>query len=140
METMSPPLLVQAPPLESRRLRVGPVLRDVAIIWALTTFGGFVIGIAAGSGPRNHAALMAAIGISNILMGTISFTISGCLAPPGRWRHLAMVALGSWLTSFANVLLFGVGVGQWITGAFFIALMMTLGGVISYIFKRDHAL
>ena len=80
---------------------------------------------------------MLALMASNFLLGTVAFTISGCLAPPGRWRHLGFVALGAWLTSLVNVVFFGVSVLQWMGGAIFMSIIMGLGGAISYAFKRD---
>jgi hypothetical protein len=80
---------------------------------------------------------MLALMVSNVLLGTVAFTIAGCLAPPRRWRHLCFVALVAWLTSLINVACFGVSIAQWIGGAIFIAIIMAIGGGISYVFKRD---
>lgn len=78
--------------------------------------------------------------ISNLLLGTVAFTIAGCLAPSPRWRHLGFVALGSWLTSVINVLFFHVTIPQWIGSAFFIGIIMSIGGGISCLLKRDTKL
>ena len=75
--------------------------------------------------------------ISNLLLGTVAFTIVGCLAPAPRWRHLRYVALGSWLTSVINVLFFHVAIPHWIASAFFIAIIMSIGGGISHLLKPD---
>ena len=48
-----------------------------------------------------------------------------------RWAH--------WLTGIINVLFFHVTIPQWIGSAFFIAIIMSVGGGISYLFKRDTA-
>jgi hypothetical protein len=137
MDTTTPPPIVPAPLATERRVRIGPIIRDVFIVWILTALGGFVAGVATG-GPQGDAQrFMLAVMVSNILLGTVAFTIAGCLAPPARWRHLALVALGSWLTSVVNVLFFGVSIAQWIGGAIFTALIMGVGGGISYIFKRN---
>ena len=94
--------------------------------------------IVATSGPERDAQrFVFAVAVSNILLGTVAFTVAGSLAPPGRWRHLGFVALGAWLTSLINVVFFGVTIPQWIGGAIFMAIIMGVGGAISYAFKRD---
>jgi hypothetical protein len=109
----------------------------VAIIFILTAMGGFVAGVATGGPSRDAHRSMLAIVASNLLLGTLGFTISGCLAPPGRWRHLLLVAAGAWLASLINVAFFVLSLPQWIGGAIFIAIMMGFGGALSYVFKRD---
>jgi hypothetical protein len=99
--------------------------------------GGLVAGVALGGSQTDPQRFMLAVTISNVLLGTVAFTIAGCLAPPGRWRHLGFVALGAWLTSLLNVVLFGVTIPQWIGGAIFMAIIMAVGGGISYVFKKD---
>ena len=137
MDTTTPPPIVQPPPPPEQRVRFGPIVRDVIIVWVLTAMGGFVAGVATGGPQRDAQRFMAAVMVSNLLLGTVAFTIAGCLAPPGRWRHLAFVALGSWLTSLINVVFFGVTIAQWIGGVVFMAVIMGVGGGISYVFKRD---
>jgi hypothetical protein len=137
MNTTTPPPIVQTPPPTEQRVRVGPIIRDVAIVWVLTAMGGFVAGIATGGLQRDAQRFMLAVAVSNLLLGTVAFTIAGCFAPPRRWRHLAIVAVGAWLTSLINVMFFGVGIAQWIGGAIFMAIIMGIGGAISYVFKRD---
>jgi len=137
MDTTTPPPIVQPPPPNERGVRVGPIIRDVVIVWVLTAMGGFVAGLATGGPPRDAQRFMLAVMVSNFLLGTVAFTIAGCLAPPGRWRHLSFVALGAWVTSLINVVFFGVSIPQWIGGAIFIAIIMSIGGAISYVFKRD---
>jgi hypothetical protein len=137
MDNTPPPPIVQPPPPTEQRARIGPIIRDVIIVWVLTAMGGFVVGVATG-GPHGDAQrYIAAVAVSNILLGTVAFTIAGCLAVGGRWRHLAFVAFWSWITSLFNVVFFGVSIGQWIGGAFFLAIVMGLGGAVSYAFKRD---
>ena len=116
-------------------VRLGPVLRDVAIIWMLTMIGGFIIGVSGAGGTSPRA--VAAIALSNVLLGTIGFVISGCLAPARRWNHLAAVALGVWITGLVNVAIMGITLMQWAASAVLIALMMGLGGALSYLFRRE---
>jgi hypothetical protein len=137
MDTITPPPLVQAPPPTAQGLRIGPIIRDVVIVWVLTAMGGFVAGVATGGPQQDAQRFLLAVTLSNLLLGTVGFTIAGCLAPPGRWRHLAFVALGAWLTSLVNVLFFGVTIPQWISAAIFTAIIMGIGGGISYVFKRN---
>ena len=137
MDTTTPPPIVQPPPPSEQRVCIGPIIRDVIIVWVLTAMGGFVAGVATGGPQQDAQRLMIAAAVSNLLLGTVAFTIVGCLAPPGRWRHLAFVALGAWFTSLINVVFFGVSVPQWIGGAIFMAIIMGIGGGISYVFKKD---
>jgi hypothetical protein len=132
MDTATPPPVVQPPPPLERQVRVALILRDIVIIVALTFIGGFVIGLAAD--PTSTRGMLA-IAASNLLLGTVGFVISGCLAVGSRRRHLAFVGLGVWIAGLMNVLLFGFGFIQWFLGFFAVALMMGVGGAISYLFK-----
>jgi hypothetical protein len=138
METTPPPPIVQSPPSTDRGLRIGPIIRDVVVVWVLTGMGGFVAGVATGGQARDAQRYMLALAVPNVLLGTVAFTISGLLAPGNRWRHLAFVAVGAWLTSLFNVAFFGVSMPQWIGGAIFMAVVMGIGGGISYVLKRDN--
>jgi hypothetical protein len=121
-------------------VHIGAVLRDVVIIWVLTFIGGFIVGfaasIASGGQPLDQQKLILAAAISNLLLGTVGFTISGCLAPSDRWQHLIIVGIGTWLTGLLNVFLQTITLTQWLASAFFVALIMSVGGLVSYIFKR----
>lgn len=135
--TTTPPLIAQPQLSTDQPVRVSPIIRDVVIVWLLTAMGGFVVGVVAGGPPRDAQRYMLGLAVSNLLLGTVAFTIAGCLAPPRRWRHLGFVAFGAWFTSLINVVFFGVSIPQWIGGAIFMAIFMGLGGAISYLFKRD---
>jgi len=134
MDTITPPPISQPPPPTEQGVRIGPILRDIVIIVALTFIGGFVIGLAAA--PTSSRGMLA-IAASNLLLGTVGFVISGCLAVGSRWHHLAYVGLGVWVAGLLNVLLFGFGIVQWFFSVIAVVLMMGLGGAISYAFKRD---
>jgi len=103
----------------------------------MTFLGGCLVGIWRGATKADPAGAFVAIAISNLLAGTIAFTISGVLAPPPRWRHLFIVGVGSWVLSLVNVFAFGVPVEQWLSGAIGMAMMMGAGGGLSYLFKKD---
>ena len=126
--------IVQPPPPSEQPIRFGPIIRDVAIVWVLTAIGGFLVGLAGGATGQNPQAILV---VSNLLLGTVAFTIAGCLAPPPRWRHLGFVALGSWLTSLINVVFFKVTIAQWFASIIFLGIIMSIGGGISYLFKKD---
>ena len=81
MDTTTPPPIVQPPPPAEQRVCVGPILRDIVIIVALTFIGGFVIGLAVA--PTSSRGMLA-IAASNLLLGTVGFVISGCLAVRNR--------------------------------------------------------
>jgi hypothetical protein len=119
-------------------LSVGGIIRDVLIVFALTAVGGFVIGLV--EGIRHSGAsvdeMVLEIAASNLLLGTIGFTISGCLARGSRWQHLGLVALGVWLLSLINVGMGFTSIVQWFFAAIFVAIMMGAGGALSYLFKR----
>ena len=135
MNTTPPPTIEPQPPT-GQQVRVGPIIRDIVIVWLLTLIGGFISGFATGGPERNPQQFILAAAASNFLLGTVAFTIVGCLAPPERWRHLGFVAIGAWFTSLINVLFFGVTVPLWIFGAIVMAIIMGLGGAISYVFKK----
>ncbi|HKP38046.1 MAG TPA: hypothetical protein VJT71_14410 [Pyrinomonadaceae bacterium] len=127
--------VVQPPSPAEQPVRIGPIIRDVVIVWVLTAIGGFVIGFSGGAHSDPQRSQVALI-ISNFFLGTVAFTISGCLAPPPRWRHLGSVAIGAWLTSLINVLFFHVNIAHWVGSAIFIAIIMGIGGGTSYLFKK----
>jgi FtsH-binding integral membrane protein len=123
-------------PKVEERLRIGPIVRDVIIIWILTSMGGFVIGFALAGVLGAKEREVGAYAVSNLLFGTLGFTIAGFLAPSRKWRHLGIVAIGVWFTSLINVMFLGVSVPQWIGGAIFLAIFMGLGGAISNVLRR----
>ena len=116
-------------------MRIGPIIRDVVIVWVLTAIGGFIAAIAGGP-QQDPQRFVVAVAASNILLGTVAFIIVGCLAPPKRWRHLGFVAIGVWFSSIIYVLFLGVTILQWVFGAIFMIVIMGIGGAISYVFKK----
>src|SRR5436190_18303842 len=84
MDTTTPPPIVQSPPPTEQPVRIGPIIRDVVIVWTLTAMGGFVAGVATGGPQRDPQRFMLAVAFSNFLLGSVAFTVVGCLAPPDR--------------------------------------------------------
>jgi hypothetical protein len=110
------------------------VIRDVAIIVILTGIAGAAMqGILGTTAP---AGAVRAIALSNLIFGTIGFVISGALARRNRWAHLAWVGLGVWLAGLINVFLSGVPIAQWLVSIFVVAVMMGVGGGLSYLFRN----
>ena len=110
---------------------------DIAIIFALTFFGGCFVGaVGAASDPSK---VPVALAISNLVLTTAGFTLSGFRAPRGkRWPHLALVAVGVWIASLLNVFVFGVGAVQWLLSGPFIAICMGAGGGIATLFTLGN--
>lgn len=109
------------------------VARDVAIVLFLTFIGGVIIGIAGGG----RSLSMAALAISNLLLGSIGFCIAGCLTRTDRWKHLLVVALIVWLFGLVNVAFFNVNFVQWVFSAIAVLLMMAVGGGLSFLFVTE---
>lgn len=129
-----PPPLAPAQPTQPD---IGPIARDIAIVSFLTAVGGFAVGLAAGQTDRSSAGFVLGLGASNLLLGTVGFVIAGCLARGNRWRHLSYVAVGVWLVGVLNIMIGFSSFGQWLFSAFFVALVMGVGGGLSFAFKRQ---
>jgi hypothetical protein len=119
----------QAPP---QGVRLGPIVRDVLIVMALSFIGGWAVDM---TGYGNFLAIAAA----GDLLGIVGFIIAGYLAVGNRWRHLFHVAIGFWLGSIVNVLFGPFGIFQWLLSILTVALMMGVGGSLSFLFKGDGA-
>lgn len=113
------------------------ILRDVLIVWGFTFVGGFVIGFVAGIGRFTPSEFIIAMALNNLLFGAAAFALIGCIAPPGRWRHLFHVALFAWLSTAINIVLFGATVDQWLLSSIAVLIMMGVGGAISFVFKKE---
>ena len=108
--------------------------RDVGIVFVLTFLGGLVVGFT--SSLTGVEVNILAIALSNIVFGTVGFTISGCIVKTNRFRHLYQVALGVWLLSFINVAFGMVDIQRWLVSILSVLLMMGMGGGLSYLFVR----
>jgi len=116
------------------KLSIPAVIRDVGVLLLLTGIGGFIVGVARPGADIED--LTAAIAVSNILLSTIGFTISGSRTSGKRWKHLFIVAVGLWLSSLIN-LLFGISILLWIAAIPMILVVMGVGGATSYIFNHS---
>ena len=110
------------------------VIRDIIIIWILTGIGGFIIGIA----TAGSELPMAAIALSNLLLGIIGFCISGCLIADNRWKHLIIVAVFVWLTSIVNIFIGATTYSNWRLSILFILIMMAIGCGLSFLFVKPR--
>jgi nitrate reductase NapE component len=81
---------------------------------------------------------MGALAVANILLGTVGFVISGCLAKTRRFQHLWVVVLFVWLTSLVNAFFGAFGFTQWLLSILLIIPMMLAGGGISFLFVRGQ--
>ena len=116
-------------------MRLLLVLRDVGIIFGLTLLGGIVIGIASAGSPHGPMYIPA-IAISNLLFSIVGFFVVGCLTVVQRWRHLAVVGIGVWLSGLINVAFMGGTLMQWFLGCFFVAITLAIGGGLAALVKR----
>lgn len=80
---------------------------------------------------------MAALAISNLLLGSIGFCLAGCLTRTDRWKHLLVVALIVWLFGLVNVAFFHVNFVQWVFSAIAVLVMMGVGGGLSFLFVKE---
>ena len=75
-------------------------------------------------------------GVSNLVLGSAAFAISGCLVKVNRFRYLFVVAEVAWLGTLLYVV-FGVATTErWMFTLLAILAMMGIGGGISYLFVR----
>lgn len=115
------------------------VIRDVIIVWIFTFIGGWFIGLTAGQGGfAGLESLMSIIALSNLILGTIAFCISGCMMQEDRWKHLAIVATFAWLTSIANVIAGWVTLGQWMLSIVWMFVMAGAGGGLSFLINKPN--
>ncbi|WP_076789663.1 DUF4339 domain-containing protein [Chlorobium sp. KB01] len=131
----SPPPSGQSTP--DSPVHFGYVIRDVIIVAVLTAIGGFAVGLASGRADMSSPGFVLGLAASNTLLGSVGFIIVGCLAKGNRWRHLLHVAVGVWLVGLLNVMIGMISFGEWFFSVFFVALIMGVGGGLSFAFKRQ---
>ena len=106
------------------------VIRDLIIIWVVMFPGLFLIALY----EAQLSQAWFAKPILYILVGSVGFAISGCIARIDRFEHLFIVAIIFWLTTFFAVLLDYTMFPFWFFGIIHILIMMGIGGGLSLIF------
>jgi hypothetical protein len=129
-------------PIENKRRVSGGfdlcVIRDTVVIIAMTFGGGvaatFIIAEFSHTAFIRFVALFSCV----FLLMAFGFTFSACLAQGERWRHLIQVAFAVWLISEVASLFYlrNLSFQGFIIWAFFVASAMSLGGSLSYAFKK----
>jgi len=132
------------PPRPPSGLRIGAVVRDVVILFVLTAIGGAVIGLAVGTSrgrpPLTSPQVALAVAVSNVLFSAVAFCISGMLTRVHRLRHLAVVAVVTWLLSGLNLFIAPFTLVHWLLGSILLAVAMLVGwGASVLLTGRDRA-
>lgn len=108
-------------------------LRDAAMIYVITLFGGFVEGFTGAMAGQESPSTSKAMSIVTFVLG---FTIVGCSTKHERSKHLPVVALLVWLVNLSNVPLGFKTFPDWVQSILLFMLYMLIGGAFSYIFVR----
>lgn len=130
------------------------VARDVLIILLLQGVAAIILASA-----QHPGQLLTSPTKSAVMLYIAGFTISGCLAPARRWRHMALVTGFLWLINMISLgclhlfpnnieglaeliarpggamfrmMMLGIGV------AIFLGTLMAVGGALSCLLRRDH--
>lgn len=120
----------------ARRLRLLPIIRDVVIILVLLELGPMLLAMATHSPQHEAPHYTTADAVVALLLGIVGFTLSGYFATSRRWHHLGSVAFGVWLFCFLKGAFIGGRVLTGIVIAIILAVLMGIGGALSYVFKR----
>ena len=102
------------------------VIRDLAIVWAVSLVGTTLFVVGKMDMPASQAATF---------WGTVGFFIVGYLTKENKFRHVALVGALFWASSVIDVLL-GATLAQWLASLFTKALMAAFGGALSNLFVR----
>jgi len=134
-----PPLSYETPPrvLPREHLRAWPVIRDAAIIYAITFVVGFLIVLLAVPhlSPTSSSLLA---GLCNLAFAGVGFAFSGCRAPRGnRWAHLGWVAVLIWLSGLVEAIVSKDWLIPWLLSFVPIGISMGVGGLISMLVVRQ---
>ena len=127
------------------------VLRDVLMVLVIGTFGTLLVDFLVGGTPglpvgaprlgdpgglQGEAVLPGQVFLM-IFMLTVGFCISGCLARQGRFKHLAVVALGVWLLRLAEgVIRRPDYIPSMVLGLGIVLVAMLVGGLLSLAIVR----
>ena len=111
------------------------IIKDSVIILLIIFIGTFVlVAILKSTGAQKLPANT--IAASNILLGSVGFTISGLSTKANRFTHMLKVALVVWLIGSMNVIFLQTTVSQWFTSIPFILIMMAVGTAVSYTINK----
>jgi len=106
-------------------------LRDAVIIAVLTQVG-FILELSGIKvAPENNSAVV-------MFMGILGFTIIGSTTKNKRIEYLPIVALILWVINLFNVAKGWLTFQDWVLSALGIAIWMSLGWALSYIFVRNR--
>lgn len=111
----------------------GAVLRDAVLI---TTLSGLVVLTLGLFWPGDAYSLLWAISISNMILLPTGFTVSGCFARNGRFKHLFKVAIAVWFFSLVNVASGVATLINWASSAPSVFISMGIGGGLSLLIIR----
>jgi hypothetical protein len=102
------------------------VLRDALGVLLLGSLGGWAGGVLSGD-PNGDVPTVSAV----VLM-TVGFCVSGCLAKQARFKHLALVAVGVWLIgTILRVISPGESFVLSLAALVQVFVAMLLGGLVS---------
>jgi hypothetical protein len=102
------------------------VLRDALGVLLLGSLGGWAGGVLSGD-PNGDVPTVSAV----VLM-TVGFCVSGCLAKQSRFKHLALVAVGVWLIgTILRVISPGESFVLSLAALVQVFVAMLLGGLVS---------
>lgn len=114
------------------------IIRDVVLINVVSFILGFLLAFAM---PNfSFEEMMPTIALFNIVILTLSFLISGCVAKVNRFRHLSIVAILIWLGSIVNIYIVpGGSLLTWLISSIFIGITMLIGGSFSFLVVPNTA-
>jgi hypothetical protein len=116
-------------------IRWRDVVRDIVIVFVLTAVGGFIVGVTGVTAGRRMIAAAA----SNLLLGTVAFTIVGCLHESRRVVHTCTAALGNWILGLGLVAAGAATVLQWTMSVVPMLLTAALGAFLAQFFTRPRS-
>lgn len=105
------------------------VLRDAAIVYALTFASGLTMALLGENLQSNPSTVY----LANLVSGALGFTVAGIYRARNRTEHLAWVAATVWVFNLPNIA-FGIQTStSWIRSGFTLILMAALGGTLATI-------
>jgi len=114
---------------------VNTVVRDAAIVYALTFAAGLCMAAAGITLENNYSTAY----LYNLLSGVLGFTLVGTRLSANRAEHLAWVAATLWTFNLTNIVLELQTTSAWIHSGLTILLMASLGGSLAMILTLTSA-